>query len=689
MTPATDTELLLKLSFAIGSSMELETMLLGFLGEMRRLLAGQGGAVLQLHRPDAADEDLTPAACMAPEDLPRHPAYSAFWEEWHPAALDQALAERPAGLPVVSLAGDWVTHAFRLPDFGVLLFIRDAATGVLSTQAQHALAPLWPKLANAARACRLESMLSQEKQRLQRATESANLAKSRFIASMTHEIRTPLNGILGLTQLATNSGLDPMQRDYMELIRRSADTLLDLLNDVLDLAKIDSEQMQIDEIPFNFAVMLSETLKPFALTASNKGLGFVLDQSGDLPQQSLGDPGRIRQVISHLCNNAIKFTDQGEIRIAASSGSTDDPAIDEIRIAIGDTGVGIPADKREEIFTAFSQGDAAIARRFGGTGLGLTIGARLVELMGGRIWVESQEGVGSTFHVRLPLRRAQSAGTPLLPRHHWPGKRALIVDGHPANRRALVYWLGQWGFDTLEAETGKQAMEIAQTSQSGGQPIDVYLCDTAHPDVDGFALGSALKAAGLTERSHVILVSAAGKRGDARRCREAGIGAFLTKPATPLELRETLTRFLSAGAPDCDPPLVTRHHLAEHRQRLRILLVDDNPIAQKLAASLLNQWGHDVIIATDGRTAVERYRSERFHLVFLDLCMPGMDGLETARALREIERGGNRTPIIGMRVHAIEADTARCREAGMDEHITKPLNPDVLEEVVLRYANQF
>ncbi|NEV60301.1 response regulator [Thiorhodococcus minor] len=689
MTLATDTDLLLKLSFAIGSSMDPEAMLDGFLDRLRDLLAGQGGAVLQLHPPKAADDDLTPVARMSPEDLPRHPAYSAFWEEWHPAALDRALAERPPGLPVVSLTGDWVTHAFRLPDFGVLLFIRDADTGALSTQAQHALAPLWPKLANAAHACLLESMLSLEKQRLQLATESASLAKSRFIASMTHEIRTPLNGILGLTQLAADSGLDPMQRDYMELIRRSADTLLDLLNDILDLAKIDAEQMQIDEIPFNLPVMLSETLKPFALTAGNKGLGFVLDQAGDLPQQSLGDPGRIRQVISHLCNNAIKFTDRGEIRIAAASGALDDPERDEIQISISDTGVGIPPDKLEEIFTAFSQGDAAIARRFGGTGLGLTISARLVDLMGGRIWVESQEGTGSTFHVSLPLRRAQPTETQLLPLHHWPGKRALIVDGHTANRRALVYWFKQWGFETLEAETGQQAMEIAQKSQSEDLPIDVYLCDTAHPDVDGFALASALKAAGLSERCQVILVSAAGKRGDARRCRETGVGAFLTKPATPLELRETLTRFLSVNETESDAPLVTRHHLAEHRQRLRILFVDDNPIAQKLAGSLLKQWGHDVSIATDGQAAVERYSSERFHLVFLDLYMPGMDGIETARALREIERGGNRTPIIGMTVHALEADAARCREAGMDEYITKPLNPNVLEEVVLRYANQF
>ncbi|NEX20315.1 response regulator [Thiorhodococcus mannitoliphagus] len=688
MTPATDIEPLFKLSLAIGSSMDLETMLDRVITQMRELVNGTGAAVLQFHQPETAETASAPVVCMTPQDLPRHPDYKGFWEQWHPNALDKALAERPEGAPVVTLTGDSAIHAFRLPDFGVLIFIRDADTGVLSTPLQQALAPLWQKLANAARACLLESRLQHEIEHRQLATESAQHAKSRFVTSMAQEIRTPLNGILGLTELAIDSGPSPMQHDYMELIRSSADTLLNLLNDILDLTKIDMDQMQVEQIPFNFPVMLSEMLKSFALIASNKGLGFVFDQAGDLPHQSLGDPGRIRQILGQLCDNAIKFTDQGEIRIKVQADTGGEPDRDHIHVAISDTGIGIPDAKLEEIFTAFGRGDTAVTQRFGGTGLGLSISARLVDLMGGRIWVESQEGVGSTFHMSLPLARADSPTALLTPLHHWPGKRALVVDAHPANRRAQGYWFKQWGFEVEEAANGQQALEIAQTSQSDGKPIDVYLLDAAQPEVDGFGLASLLKDAGLISQSHMILISAAGKRGDALRCREVGIGAFLTKPVTPLELRETLTHFLSANDSASDAPLLTRHHLVEHRQRLRILLVDDNPVAQKLAGSLLKEWGHEVTIATDGQKAVELYRSQCFHLVFLDLYMPGMDGIETARALRELERNGERTPIIGMTARTLESDAERCLEAGMDEHITKPLNPNILEEIVLHFATQ-
>ncbi|MBK1723584.1 hybrid sensor histidine kinase/response regulator [Thiocystis violacea] len=818
MSPETKTEILFKLSLTIGDTIELVPMLNRFLAEMLEHLEGVGAAILQLHQPDPKPAGATPAVCMLPETLPREPSYSDFWEDWAPTSLDQALAELPDGSPLVSLKGDCALHAFRLPGFGVLIFLRDASVGVLSTDLQRALAPLLQKLANAARACLLEARLNDQTQRLQLATDSAgigiwewdplsdrldwdaqtqrlcglesdapesggfrgrlddwihcmhpsdqpvaralvedslrdkdhfaleyrvvcpggeerylrtqamrartpagepprligatrditparhlenllresrdlaqsaNQANSHFIANMAHEIRTPLNGILGLTELVLDADLSAVQRDYVDLIRYSADALLNILNDILDLAKMDAGRMQIEAIPFNLSVMITEMLKSLVSTADKKGLTFVFDQLGDLPPESLGDPGRIRQMLVNICYNAIKFTDKGEIRFQVHACPDENPDRDLIQISISDTGIGIRPEKLEEIFTAFTQGNATVTRQFGGTGLGLSISARLARLMGGRIWVESEEGVGSTFFLALPLARTVSPEAPVLPMQHWPDKRVLIADDHPVNRRTLAYWFKQWGFAVQEAGTGLQALAMTRENRAKGIQVDVYLFDSALPELDGFGFAQSLKDAGLAEHSHMIMVSSVGRRGDAQRCRELGISAFLTKPVTPLELRETLTHVLNAPEPKASAPLLTRHHLIEHRQRLRILLVDDNKVSQKLAGSLLREWGHEVSIASDGRAAVDLFRAQRFHLIFMDLYMPGMDGIAATRAIRELEQATARTPIIAMMVNALESDAERCRDAGMDEHITKPLQPAVLEEIVLRFARGF
>ncbi len=812
MSLSTTSELLHGLSETLDDASELEPMLQRFLVELRDRLEGIGCAILELGAKESPVPDGTPTVCMIPHDLPRAPCYSGFWEQWSPATLDAALAQLPDDRPLVAIDARCAIHAFRLPGFGVLILIRDAATGVLSSEQQQALVPLTHKLAKAAHGCRLAAEAQRQTQRLKLAAdaagigiwewdvdtgrldgdprtlrqfgipadaftgrledwiqrihpedqtqtlelindalrgsegfeleyrivlpaggirhlrsqgriiqganglasrifgvnlditpsseaeealrharnlaESANLAKSRFIASLSHEIRTPLHGILGLTELALDSTLTAAQRDYLGTIRSSAESLLDILNDVFDFAKIEAGKLRIEEIPFNLAVMVAETLKSLATSARRKGLELVYDQSGELPGQSLGDPGRIRQVLAHLCDNAIQFTERGEIRVEVQALPGTGSHEDRIQFSVTDTGGGIPADRLQEIFNLFSEPDASIRRKYGGTGLGLSICARLIELMGGRIWAESQEGEGSRFHFTLPLPRLATAEAPLTPLAHWPGKRVLIVDDHPINRRTLACWFKDWGFATQEAGNGRQALELALASQTQGAAFDVYLLGAALPEIDGFALAERLCAAGLREQGRMIIISASGQRGDAQRCRDIGIDAFLTTPATPLELRETLTRILNHSEGSGDGPLLTRHHLIEHRPHLRILLVEDNEVSLKLASALLTERGHAVELASHGAAAVERVKSEAYDLIFMDLYMPVMDGIEATRIIRQNEQGARHTPIIAMTAHTLESDRERCLEAGMDAHIAKPLQPRILEELVERFATQ-